>query len=170
MIFFCGRECRYFAALYPAFRVVVFILYSITLSLLIFVVVILLFIILTILITTVRPYKTAYKFFNKLDVVMILLMIVYCTGVLMPAISYNRKEVNPTIGYGIAGLVSLAPLLYFLVKGVKLSLCTLKSALRAVGQKLRRRVEQQQQQEQEQGNVDDCGVRYSSQQSLLPVN
>ena len=170
-----GRECRYLAALYPAFRVVVFILYSITLSLLFFVVVILLFVILTILITTVKPYKAAYKFFNKLDVVMILLMIVYCTGVLMPAISFDRKEVNPSIGYSIAGLVSLAPLLYFLVKGVKLTLCTLKSALRAVGQKLRRRAEQQQQQQQqqeqqEQGNVDDCGVRYSSQQSLLPVN
>ena len=108
-----GRECRYFAAVYPSFRIATYVLYSVTRSSsfgLVFI------IICATVITTivfVSPYKQPYERYNKQDVAMILPLGVIFAGSLFIT---DNKNVSTHVGYAFCCLFSLTPLIYFTIK------------------------------------------------------
>ena len=67
-----GWDCRYFAAVYPAFRIATYVSYSITLGHTFSVAFTLLCLIVLVIIPLVQPYKKPYALYNKLDAVMII--------------------------------------------------------------------------------------------------
>ena len=108
-----GRECRYFAAVYPAFRIAAYVICSITLtSNFLFIVVICATVIFTIVFLS--PYKQPYERYNKLDVAMILPLGVIATGCLF--ITNRYMYVSKSVGYTLCILFSLTPLVYFTIK------------------------------------------------------
>ena len=111
-----GRECRYFAAFYPTFRIVAFIFYGVTLSNLFFVAFIAFSISVSITIVVVRPYKAPFDFYNKMDAVLMLLLAVLTLGFVTEVIEFDEKQVGLNFGYIISGVFSLTPLVYFTVK------------------------------------------------------
>ena len=125
-----GRECRYFAALYPGFRIVAFVFYALTLSDLFFVVFIALSIGIVITIVIVRPYKASFDFYNKMDAVFVLLLALYSIGFVTTDIEYDKRKVAPMIGNFVSGVFSLTPLVYFTVKFCALVKRTLLQVLR----------------------------------------
>ena len=90
-----GWECRYFAAVYPALRIAAYILYSITLSNVFYMAFILLCLIVLVTILLVQPYKKPCALYNKIDAVMI---------------------ITSKAGAVAAGVVAIAPLVYFTIK------------------------------------------------------
>ena len=124
-----GRECRYFAALYPAFRIAVFVFLSLDLSALFLVAFIALTIGVTITIVFVRPYKASFDFYNKMDAVLMLISVVFAGGIITVYVDFN-KVVNPVIGYYISGVLSFTPLVYFTIKFCVLVKRTLLQVLR----------------------------------------
>ena len=109
-----GRECRYFAALYPAFRIAVFVFFSLHFTVLYYVAFIALTIGVTITIVFVRPYKASFDFYNKMDAVLVLISAFFCVGFITLCVRFD-SVVIPVVGYCIVGLLSFAPLVYFTV-------------------------------------------------------
>ena len=107
-----GRECRYFAAVYPAFRIAAYVICSITLN---DSFVLIVFICATVIFTIVflSPYKQTYERYNKLDVAMILPLGVIAAGCLFIT---DNKHVSKSVGYILCILFSLTPLVYFTIK------------------------------------------------------
>ena len=111
-----GRECRYFAAVYPAFRLAGYFIYSFTLGSTFYPVFMFLCAIVVVVIVFVSPYKEPYKKYNKLDIVMILsLGGVFGAFVFIASVSHKSHNSN-SIGYLLSCLFSFVPLLYFSVK------------------------------------------------------
>ena len=107
-----GRECRYFAAVYPAIRIAGYVISSITLSdSLVLIVVISATVIITIVF--VSPYKQPYEKYNKLDIAMILPLGVMAAGCLFIT---DRRHVSKSLSYTFCFLFSLTPLAYFTIK------------------------------------------------------
>ena len=109
-----GRECRYFAAVYPAVRIAVYVMGSGLLGSnfsLAFIV------ICATVITTivfVSPYKQPYKRYNKLDVAMIFSFVVMLVGF---DFVFDKNHISTTsVGYTFCILSSLTPLVYFTIK------------------------------------------------------
>ena len=111
-----GRECRYFAAVYPAFRIAAYFIYSITLSSSFCSAFIILSATVIITIVFVSPYKQPYKRYNKLDVAMILPLGVIFAGLFFITSVTDKKHVSIFVGYTISILFSLTPLVYFTIK------------------------------------------------------
>ena len=111
-----GRECRYFAAVYPAFRIAAYVMFSITLGNTFYLEFMFLCAIVTVIIVFVSPYKEPYKKYNKLDIAMILSSGgVVGAFLFIVTVSYKSRGSNP-IGYIFSYLFSFVPLLYFSVK------------------------------------------------------
>ena len=114
-----GRECRYFAAVYPAFRITAYIIYTITLSDNFYLVFILLCTIVTVAIVYVWPYKQPYEKYNKLDMAMISSLGFIVGGLLFSITTIDNTHTAAGylhFGYMLSFLFSLAPLVYFTVK------------------------------------------------------
>ena len=120
-----GRECRYFAIVYPAFKVATYFMYGATLSNMFYLVFILLCILVMVTILAVQPYKKAYEFYNKLDIVMILSLVVYTIGFVETVIAFDESQITPEFGFYISGLFALTPLVYFAIKFLQLVKCVL---------------------------------------------
>ena len=133
-----GRECRYFAALYPGFRIATFIFFALTASSLFFVAFIAFLIGVTITIVIVRPYKASFDFYNKMDAVLMLLLALCIIGFVTEAIQFDKRQVVYNFGYSISGLFSLTPLVYFTVKCCVLAKRTLLQMLRNLPRMKRR--------------------------------
>ena len=111
-----GRECRYFAAVYPAFRIAAYVMYSLTLGNTFYLDFMFLCAIVTVAIVFVSPYKDPYKKYNKLDIAMILsLGSVFGAFLFIVTVSDKSRDSNP-LGYIFSCLFSFAPLLYFSAK------------------------------------------------------
>ena len=115
-----GRECRYFAAVYPAFRIVAYIIYGATLGTMFYVAVILLCSIVVVMIVIIQPYKKPYEFYNKLDIVMMLSLTVFTLGTVTAVLASDVRQISPNTGYYFSSVFSLTPLLYFIVKFLQL--------------------------------------------------
>ena len=115
-----GRECRYFAAVYPAFRIVSYFMYGAILSTMFCVAFILLCLILAVMIVIIQPYKKPYEFYNKLDVVMMLCPTVFALGIVAGVLAADVTQIVSNTGYYFSGVFSLTPLLYFTVKFLQL--------------------------------------------------
>ena len=111
-----GWECRYFAAVYPALRIATYVSYSITLSRMFYVAYGFLCLIVLVIILLVQPYKKPYAVYNKIDAVMIILVVAFLTCILQPTIITNKKQITSKAGIFAACLVTTAPLVYFTVK------------------------------------------------------
>ena len=125
-----GRECRYFAALYPAFRIAAFVFYGLTLSNLFFMAFNALSIAVAITIVIVWPYKVSFDFYNRMDTVLMLLLALFTIGFVTEAIEFDKRQVDHNFGYKISGVFSLTPLVYFTIKFCVLAKRTLLQVLR----------------------------------------
>ena len=132
-----GRECRYFAALYPAFKIAAFVFFGLNLSAVFFVAFIALLIGVAITIVIVRPYKASFDFYNKMDAVLMLILAIFTVGIITVYVDFD-KVVNPMIGYCISGVLSLTPLVYFTIKFCVLVKHTLLQVLRNTPRMARR--------------------------------
>ena len=68
----------------------------------------------------VRPYKKRYALYNKFDGVMIILVIVFITCILETIIITDIRQITGSVGMIAAGVVAIAPLVYFTVKALQL--------------------------------------------------
>ena len=109
-----GRECRYFAAVYPMLRIVATSLYGLTHNKLFFALAIVILIGVVAIILVVRPYKKQQDIYNKLDAIFLMTMVVFCASVLIHDFSFELFVVSPDIvGKSLGGLCLLAPMVYF---------------------------------------------------------
>ena len=109
-----GRECRYFAAVYPAFRIAAYAIGSTLVgsSYSLAFIVICATVIITIIF--VSPYKQPYERYNKLDVAMISSFGAMFVGLLF---IFDTSYISTTsVGYTFYILFSLTPLVYFTIK------------------------------------------------------
>ena len=111
-----GRECRYFAAVYPAFRIAAYVIYSVILGRTTSVFFIFLCVLVTLAIVFVSPYKTQHEKFHKLDVAMILSLVALFSGFLFNASAVNKRQYPINIGSIFSVLLSFVPLVYFTIK------------------------------------------------------
>ena len=111
-----GWECRYFAAVYPALRIAAYVSYSITLSSMFSVVFTLVCLIVLVTILVLQPYKKPYAVHNKLDAVMIFLIVASVTCIFQTRIVTDKEQITSKAGIVAAGVVATAPLVYFTVK------------------------------------------------------
>ena len=115
-----GWECRYFAAVYPALRIATYITYSVTLGHIFYVAFILLCVTVVVTVLVVQPYKKPYALYNKLDSVMISLVLVFITCVLGTDIATKNRQIISKACTIIASVVAFAPLVYFTFKLLQL--------------------------------------------------
>ena len=115
-----GWECRYFAAVYPAFRIVIYVVYSVTLSDINYVALILLCLSVVATVLLVWPYKKRYASYNKFDAVMFILVTVFITCNLETALVTDTRQITGSVGIIAAGVVAITPFVYFTVKALQL--------------------------------------------------
>ena len=111
-----GRECRYFAAVYPAFRIAAFVMFSIAPNITFCFAFPLFCVIVTVTLAFVSPYKQPYQKYNKLDFVMILSL-----GIVIDAYLFHNTDIYLNHPYSYIGhifffIFSLSPLVYFTVR------------------------------------------------------
>ena len=111
-----GRECRYFAAVYPAFRIAAYIIYSITLSGNFGSAFTILSGIVIITIVFVSPYKQPYERYSKLDIAMMFSFGAISPGIFFATSLNDNKHVLIYVVYILFVLLSLTPLVYFTIK------------------------------------------------------
>ena len=111
-----GWECRYFAAVYPAFRIATYVSYSITLNIMFCVPFILLCLIVLVTILVLQPYKKPYALYNRLDAVMIILVVAFITCLLETRIVADKPQINGKAGIVAACVAAIVPFVYFTVK------------------------------------------------------
>ena len=100
-----GRECRYFAAVYPAFRIITYFMYGATLSTMFYVAFILLCSIVAVMIVIIHPYKKPYEFYNKLDIVMMLSLIVFILGFVLFLLAFHIRQISPVSGLYVSSVL-----------------------------------------------------------------
>ena len=111
-----GRECRYFAAVYPAFRIATFVMYSISHGIIFCFVFPLFCVIVTVSLVFVSPYKQQYQRYNKLDFIMVLSLGIVIDAFLFHFTYIYLKHPYSYIGYIVFLIFSLSPLMYFTVR------------------------------------------------------
>ena len=109
-----GRECRYFAAVYPAVRIAAYVMGSGLLGSSFSLAFIVIFATVIITIVFVSPYKQPYKRYNKLDVAMMFSFGGMFVGFLF--IIDTSYFSTTYVGYTFYILFSLTPLVYFTIK------------------------------------------------------
>ena len=109
-----GRECRYFAAVYPACRITGFFIYSATLGNTFFVISIVLCVLVIVAVVFVSPYKKQYEKYHKLDVAMCSSLVFMLGGFLFDSIVTDQRPFCYGCLFSVA--FSLAPLVYFIIK------------------------------------------------------
>ena len=109
-----GFECRYFAALYPSFRLAGFILYGSLRNEVAFSALAIMLIVLAITIFVVQPYKNMFKWYNKVDATMSLLLAVHFLGIINSNDTMSKSPLTklPYAGVSLSAAVSLVPLVY----------------------------------------------------------
>ena len=103
--------------MYPALRIANYVLYSITLSNMVYVTLTLLCLGVVVTILLLQPYKN-HALYNKLDAVMIIVIIVFNTCIIEPAT--DRRQIAGKVSMVVAGVATIVPLVYFTVKFLQL--------------------------------------------------
>ena len=110
-----GWECRYFAAVYPALRIGGAILYILKHDDTFFQSMLILVISVVALIIIIRPYKELYKFYNKLDALLLISLIGFGAAVMLHDFTFDQNEILPkSLFIVLAGFFTLLPLVYFI--------------------------------------------------------
>ena len=68
----------------------------------------------------VWPYKKRYALYNKLDAVMIIVVIVFITCNLETVVASDTQQINYKTGMIVAVVLAIVPLVYFTVKALQL--------------------------------------------------
>ena len=105
-----GWECRYFAAVYPTFRIATYIVYSVTISDTFFVAFILLCVCVIVIIIIVQPYKTPYMLYNKQDAVIIFSLVVAVISNIEQDIATDVQQIRPNFIFTVvfASILSIS--------------------------------------------------------------
>ena len=115
-----GWECRYFAAVYPALRVAIYVIYTITFWYTFQVAFIFLCLFVMVTVLLVRPYKTPCALYNKFDAVMIILVVAFTTSILEIDVATDTGRITSTVGVVTASIVATVPIVYFTIKVLQL--------------------------------------------------
>ena len=67
----------------------------------------------------VHPYKEQFKFYNKIDIVLILSLVALLTGMIAFSIPFDEDEFTFTFKFCMVGILSLVPFLYLTVSVLK---------------------------------------------------
>ena len=109
------RDCRYFAAVYPLFKITLFLVYTVTLSDLFYAVGTVGLVLLAMLIVIVQPYKVKFATYNMTDSVLILLLAGWYASVLCLSVSSSKSFKFVKVSFIIIALTAILPLFYILV-------------------------------------------------------
>ena len=109
------KDCRWFAGFYILQRLIIYIVFTLTLSTLFYNLAVLVIIPFAIVIIVVQPYKEEYKIFNTVDAVMVMVEALWCSTV--NSLNYaNMKNRNHVKFISVLiGILSLYPLMYVTV-------------------------------------------------------
>ena len=132
-----SRDCRYFSAVYLLARIIMFLLYSITLTSLFYTFGTILFIVMAILIITVRPYKKRYAIYNKVDAIMILIQALSTSSVLCHIFADIKGERFKTFSVFLVAFFTTLPIVYIVF--ISLHWAYTNEELRSWGNKIRRK-------------------------------
>ena len=109
-----GWECRYFAAVYPAFKIAFYIIYSVTLTTSSFVfAAVPLCITVTVLIFILQPYKPAYKAYNKVDFLLFVSLALFFSA--NAGLEDAKWKLIRNLNFIFASLLGLLPFVYFTI-------------------------------------------------------
>ena len=112
-----GRECRYFSAVYPTFRIAVSFIYAFTRTDAFFQFIGLFLVTVVIILQVAHPYKKAYSYYNKLDTVLLVSIVGFQCGYFIYELSWDWYQfcynVCPTLGISVGVVFALVPLFYF---------------------------------------------------------
>ena len=105
-----GRECRYFAAVYPAMKILGVVLFAATHSNIFFSLYILILIIVTLSLLPVQLYKK--EFYNKMEIVLLYSLVAFGASITISLNFFDWDELLPIFGFFTAGLISFIPFFY----------------------------------------------------------
>ena len=107
-----GWECRYFAAVYPSLRITGIIVYAATRTNIYFPLQVLILTVVVLTTLLIRPYKKQFKRYNTIDIVFLLSVMVFSTGLTISFFFLDWDELPPEYGFVLGGIMSLVPLFY----------------------------------------------------------
>ena len=120
-----GRECRYYAAMYPSVRMTLSLAFSLTLDPFVYPLLIFFSLAVALVLVFFQPYRHPYTHYNKIDVFFLFMICAYCLFLIMLLLDYEG-QVNIIAVCIFLVILSFLPLLYFFV----LFLCFVKKVLR----------------------------------------
>ena len=106
------RDCRYFAALYLITRFTLFVMYAFTVNVLFYAVGQFVLIVFAMLIAIIQPYKAQFAVYNIVDTVFILILSLWCCGVLcleLASLKDHRYQYSSQV---VSAVVAVLPLFY----------------------------------------------------------
>ena len=109
-----GRECRYYAVMYPSARMALFLAFSLTLNPLLFPLIIFFLLAVALVLVFYQPYRHPYTHYNKIDLFFLFMISAYCLFLIMLLLDYE-KQVNVIVECIFLVILSFLPLLYFFV-------------------------------------------------------
>ena len=109
------QDCRYFPALYFVFRLLLFLLYALTLSAAFYAVAILVVIGIAMLIIIVQPYKAKFSSYNVVESVLVLTLAMWCGTAVFVNTAASKAHGLLKASLIVAFLVAVLPLLYLVV-------------------------------------------------------
>ena len=107
------KDYRYFASFYLQVRILLFVVYGITLGTIFFAFAAAIFLLFTLLVITVQPYKKEYSHYTKIDATFMLLLVIMCTVFLGINIATVKGHNHITTCFVLAIIFGIVPFVYF---------------------------------------------------------
>ena len=107
------KDYRYFAAFYLMVRILLFIVYTITLGSIFFAFAAAIFLLFTLLIITVQPHKSEFSHYTKIDATFLLLLVIMCTVFLGINIATVKGHRHIEACFILAVIFGIVPFIYF---------------------------------------------------------
>ena len=106
------RDCRYFAAVYPLLKIILFFVYAVTLSGLFFAIGTVVLLLLAMVIVIVQPYKVKFATYSTIDTILILLFAALYASIVCLNVSQMKSLKFVKMYLIIVLLTAIFPLLY----------------------------------------------------------
>ena len=113
------RDCRYFAALFLFLRILSYIIYQVTLDASFYGWNGVVFSLFAILFAMAQPYKSKYKEYNTVTVVMIVALVIIIVGIMIVNITSIKVHLAVNFSTVVAGILIALPQLYPIAIGLK---------------------------------------------------
>ena len=105
-------DCRYFAAVYPLLKIILFFVYAVTLGELFYAIGTVVLLLLAMLIVIVQPYKVKFATYNTIDTILILLFAALYASIVCLNVSQMKSLKFVPMSLIIGLLTAIFPLLY----------------------------------------------------------